>query len=108
MGCEDAIVYSDSFLDYYLIGGGKFFTSKAGLFADKGLNLHLINTSGKVYVITASEDIIVPNTYRIVKDVISKLPKEKNIELYQVDSADHFFRDFYFDDLIEIIVEKIN
>ena len=109
LGCEDATVYSDSFLDYYLIGGGgKFFTSKATLFADRGLNLHLINTSGKVYVITASEDTVVPNTYRIVKGVISAIPKEKNIKLYQVDGADHFFRDFYFDDLMEIITERTN
>ena len=60
LGCEDATVYSDSFLDYYLIGGdGHFFSSEATRFSDKGLNLHLINTSGKVYVITASEDTIV-------------------------------------------------
>ena len=108
LGCEDATVYSDSFLDYYLIGGhGHFFNSEATRFADRGLNLHLINTSGKVYIITASEDTVSPNTYRIVKDVTTK-NKEKNIELYQIDGADHFFRDFYFDDLIEIIVERIN
>jgi alpha/beta superfamily hydrolase len=108
LGCEDATVYNDSFLDYYLIDGGKFFTSKTMLFADRGLNLHLINTSGKVYVITASEDTVVPNTYRIVKGVISAIPTEKNIKLYQVDGADHFFRDFYFDDLMAIITERTN
>ena len=111
LGCENATVYSDSFLDYYLIGGdGHFFNSEATRFSDRGLNLHLINTLGKVYVITASEDTIVPDTYRIVKDIISKpiQSKEKNIELYQIDGADHFFRDFYFDDLVEIIVERIN
>ena len=111
LGCEDATVYSDSFLDYYLIGGdGHFFNSEATQFSDRGLNLHLINTSGKVYVITASEDTIVPDTYRIVKDIISKpiQSKEKNIELYQIDGADHFFRDFYFDDLMEIITERTN
>ena len=37
-----------------------------------------------------------------------RIDKEKNIELHQVDGADHFFRDFYFDDLVEIIVERIN
>ena len=111
LGCEDATVYSDSFLDYYLIGGdGHFFNSEATRFSDRGLNLHLINTLGKVYVITASEDTIVPDTYRIVKDIISKpiQSKEKNIELYQIDGADHFFRDFYFDDLMEIITERTN
>ena len=108
MGCEGATVFSDSFLDYYLIGGdGHFFSSEATRFSDKGLNLHLFSTSGKVYVITASEDTIVPNTYGIVRDVITK-NKEKNIELYQVDGANHFFRDFYFDDLTEIIMERIN
>ena len=111
LGCEDATVYSDSFLDYYLIGGdGHFFNSEATRFSDRGLNRHLINTLGKVYVITASEDTIVPDTYRIVKDIISKpiQSKEKNIELYQIDGADHFFRDFYFDDLMEIITERTN
>jgi pimeloyl-ACP methyl ester carboxylesterase len=108
LGCEDATVYSDSFLDYYLIGGDDhFFSSEATRFSDKGLNLHLFNTSGKVYVITASEDTVVPNTYRIVRDVVTK-NKEENIELYQVDGADHFFRDFYFDDLMEIIAERTN
>jgi alpha/beta superfamily hydrolase len=108
LGCEGATVYSDSFLDYYLISGdSNVFSSETTRFASRSLNLHLFNTSGKVYVITASEDTIVPNTYGIVKNIITK-DKEKNIELYQVDGADHFFRDFYFDDLIEIIVERIN
>ena len=108
LGCEDATVYSDSFLDYYLIGGhGHFFNSEATRFADRGLNLHLINTSGKVYIITASEDTVSPNTYGIVKDVTTK-NKEKNIELLVVDGAGHFFRDLYFDDLMEIITERTN
>ena len=31
-----------------------------------------------------------------------------NIELYMIDGADHFFRDFYFDDLMELILDKID
>jgi hypothetical protein len=108
LGCEDATVYSDSFLDYYLLDDeSRFPDSDRKRFFNNGLKLHLLNTLGKVYVITASEDTVVPNTYGIVKDVTTK-DKEKNIELHQVDGADHFFRDFYFDDLVEIIVERIN
>ena len=104
LGCEDATVYRDTFLDYYFIGDDThFFDSEVIEFSDRGLNLHLTNTSGKVHVITASEDTITPNTYKIVNDIAAK---RKNIELYQVDGADHFFRDIYFDDLMEIIMEN--
>ena len=107
LGCEDATVYSDSFLDYYLIGSeSRFFNSEATRFSGSGLNLHLLNTSGKVYVITASEDTVVSNTHMIVKDIIIR--NKKNIKLYQVDGADHFFRDFYFDDLMQIIIERVD
>ena len=91
-----------TFLDYYFIRGDTyFFDSEVAEFASRGLNLHLTNTTGKVHVITASEDTITPNTYKIVNDIAAR---RKNIELYQVDGADHFFRDFYFDDLMEIIM----
>ena len=105
LGCEDTIVHRDSFLDYYLISNDdSFFNNNDTKFANKGLSLHLINTLGKVYVITASEDNIVKNTHLIVKP-ISK--NKKNIELRVIEGADHFFRDFYFDDLLEIILEEI-
>ena len=104
LGCEDATVYRDTFLDYYFIGDDShLLDSEVTEFSGRGLNLHLTNTSGKVRVITASEDTITPNTYKIVNDIAAK---RKNIELYQVDGADHFFRDFYFDDLMEIIMEN--
>jgi pimeloyl-ACP methyl ester carboxylesterase len=104
LGCEDATVYRDTFLDYYFIRGDTyFFDSEVAEFASRGLNLHLTNTTGKVHVITASEDTITPNTYKIVNDIAAR---RKNIELYHVDGADHFFRDFYFDDLMEIIMEN--
>ena len=104
LGCEDATVYRDTFLDYYFIGDNThFFDSGVTEFAGRGLNLHLTHTSGKIRVITASEDTITPNTYKIVNDIAAR---RKNIELYHVDGADHFFRDFYFDDLMEIIMEN--
>ena len=31
----------------------------------------------------------------------------ENVKLYTIDGADHFFRDFYFDDLFEIILDEI-
>jgi len=106
LGCDDAIVYSDSFLDYYLIGDDdSFFNSISTKKASKSLNLHLINTSGKVYVLIASEDNIAKNTHLIVKPISER---KKNVELKVIDGADHFFRDFYFDDLLEIVLEAIN
>ena len=106
LGCENATVYSDSFLDYYLISGDHdSFDKIDGQFSAKGLNLHLLNTLGEVYIITASDDSIVPGTYKIVKNIEGK---RKNIELHQLDGADHFFRDLYFDDLMDLIIERIN
>ena len=55
-------------------------------------------------MITASEDNIVPLTHGKVK--ISEELNE-NVKLYRIDGADHFFRDFYFDDLFEIVLDKI-
>ena len=56
-------------------------------------------------MITASEDTITPNTHKIVKDIAAR---KTNIELYQVEGSDHFFRDFYFDDLMEIVMDGTN
>jgi pimeloyl-ACP methyl ester carboxylesterase len=64
---------------------------------------NLSSTNIKVSVIVGSEDMIAPNTYRRV-EVLNK----KNIELLVVDGAGHFFRDLYFDDLMEIITERTN
>ena len=106
LGCDEAVVYRDSFLDYYLLGDDdSFFDSISTKKASKSLNLHLINTSGKVYVLIASEDNIAKNTHLIVKPISER---KKNVELKVIDGADHFFRDFYFDDLLEIVLEVIN
>jgi len=104
LGCENATVYSDSFLDYYYI-----FVDAHGFQAhediyDRALTLHLVNTLSKVHIITASEDTIAPDTYERVNDVIKF---RKNIELHIIDGADHFFRDIYFDDLMDIVLEVI-
>ena len=64
----------------------------------------LKTTTANAHVITASEDSIVPLTHRKVK--ISAESNE-NVKLYTIDGADHFFRDFYFDDLFEILLDKI-
>ena len=79
LGCDEAVVYSDSFLDYYLLGDDdSFFDSISTKKASKSLNLHLINTSGKVYVLIASEDNIAKNTHLIVKPISER---KKNVEL---------------------------
>jgi len=106
LGCDEAIVYGDSFLDYYLLANDdSFFNSISTKNVSKSLNLHLINTSGKVYVVIASEDTIAKNTHLIVKPISER---KKNVELKVIDGADHFFRDFYFDDLLEIVLDEIN
>ena len=64
----------------------------------------LSNVSSKVFVITASEDSIVPRTHNKISRVIMG---NNNIELYMIDGEDHFFRDFYFDDLMELILDQI-
>lgn len=93
LGCKDASVFGYSFKSYYY-------------------NLNISNiidvlrvTKGKFYIITGSEDTITPYTHERVKQSIKN---KKDIELYKIDGAGHFFRDFYFDDLSEIILDKLN
>ena len=96
LNCPNGKVSKTSFLDYFKISN-----KRSG--KDGSLLGNLLETNAKVFVITGSEDIIVPNTYRRVQAL-----NKRNIELIIVDEADHFFRDLYFDDLIEIIIEKVS
>ena len=92
LGCNDAQVNGISFKSYYYN-----FDNMSTIDALK-------TTTANTHVITASEDNIVPLTHEKVK--ISEELNE-NVKLYRVDGADHFFRDFYFDDLFEIVLDKI-
>ena len=93
LGCENARVKGKSFKSYYFN------------YNIISVPVALSNISSKVFVITASEDSIVPLTHNKISRVIMD---NNNIELYMIDGADHFFRDFYFDDLMELILDKID
>lgn len=92
MGCENALVSGKTFKSYY-------YNSET-----KSLSDALKSSTARTTIITGSEDQITPDTYDVVQDLLSK---NKNIKLFKIDGADHFFRDFYFDDLIEIISTEV-
>jgi hypothetical protein len=92
MGCENALVSGKTFKSYY-------YNSET-----KSLSDALKSSTARTTIITGSEDQITPDTYDLVQDLLSK---NKNIKLFKIDGADHFFRDFYFDDLIEIISTEV-
>ena len=92
MGCEKALVSGKTFISYYYNP------------ETKNLSEALKSSSIETRVITGSEDKIAPNTHQAVQDLVSE---KKNIRLFQIDGSDHFFRDFYFDDLMEIISTEI-
>ena len=56
--------------------------------------------SVKTLIITASDDDITPNTYERVSSIDNRY-----INVVQIDDANHFFRDFYFDDMFDAILE---
>ncbi len=91
LGCSDAQVSGISFKSYYYN-----FNNLSTIDALKA-------TTANTHVITASEDNIVPLTHVKVK-MAAKV--NENIKLYTIDGADHFFRDFYFDDLFDIVLDK--
>ncbi len=96
LNCTNSKVLKKSFLDYFDISD-----EQSGM---KGSLLgNLLKTDARVFVITGSQDVIVPKTHERVQ----ALGKE-NVELIIADDADHFFRDFYFDDLMDVITQRIN
>jgi len=92
LGCEKASVSGETFKSYY-------YNSET-----KSLIEALKSSSVQTRVITGSEDKITPNTHQVVQDLVSE---KNNIRLFQIDGSDHFFRDFYFDDLMEIISTEV-
>jgi len=92
LGCEKASVSGETFKSYYYNPETKSLI--------EALKLSSIQTR----VITGSEDKITPNTHQVVQDLVSE---KNNIRLFQIDGSDHFFRDFYFDDLMEIISTEV-
>ena len=92
MGCEKVLVSGKTFKSYYYNP------------ETKSLIEALKSSSIQTRVITGSEDKITPKTHQAVQDLVLK---KKNIRLFQIDGSDHFFRDFYFDDLMEIISTEV-
>ena len=58
--------------------------------------------SVRTLIVTASDDDITPNTYERVSSIDNRY-----INVVQIDDADHFFRDLYFDDMFDTILEFI-
>ena len=58
--------------------------------------------SVRTLIVTASDDDITPNTYERVSSI-----NNRYINVVQIDDADHFFRDLYFDDMFDAILEFI-
>ena len=95
MSCNNAEVKYATYKDYTHITN-----TDTG---NRGSLIGLLNSfSIKTLIITASDDDITPNTYERVS-----LINNKHINVVQIDDADHFFRDLYFDDMFDAILEFI-
>ena len=90
LNCSNAMVKISSFLSYYNISR-----------QDETIQI-LKDIKISTNVFTASEDTFVPKTH-------SKIAKinNSNINLVQVEDSDHFFRDLFLDEVIEILSEFI-
>mgnify|MGYP000211023064 CR=1 FL=1 len=97
LGCENITVNSKIFLSYYVPSG-------APEYSHVNLRQNLYETSAQVFIITASEDNIAVDTHKLAIPISSA---KKNIQLNMIDGSDHFFRDLYFDDLMDVILEAI-
>ena len=97
LNCPNANVMHSSFLDYY-----KITNTVSGNKGSLIPNLKKINKS--IFVFTASDDTFVPLTHKRVNSILSY---NKHIELIEIQDADHFFRDFYFDDIMDGILKRM-
>ena len=69
----------------------------------RGSLIGLLNSfSVRTLIVTASDDDITPNTYERVSSIDNRY-----INVVQINDADHFFRDLYFDDMFDAILEFI-
>ena len=95
MSCNNAEVKYATFKDYTHI------TNKD--IGNRGSLIGLLNSfSIKTLIITASDDDITPDTYKRVSSI-----DNRHINVVQIDDADHFFRDLYFDDMFDAVLEFI-
>ena len=95
MSCDNAKVKYATFKDYTHI------TNKD--IGNRGSLIGLLNNfSIKTLIITASDDDITPDTYERVSSI-----DNRHINVVQIDDANHFFRDLYFDDMFDAVLEFI-
>ena len=95
MSCNNAEVRYATYKDYTHITSTDI--------GSRGSLIGLLNSfSVKTLIVTASDDDITPNTYERVSSIDNRY-----INVVQIDDADHFFRDLYFDDMFDAILEFI-
>ena len=95
MSCNNAEVKYETYRDYTHITNTDI--------GNRGSLIGLLKSfSVKTLIITASDDDITPNTYERVSSI-----DNKHISVVQIDDSDHFFRDLYFDDMFDAVLEFI-
>ena len=95
MSCNNAEVRYATYKDYTRITSTDIGSS--------GSLIGLLNSfSVKTLIITASDDDITPDTYERVSSI-----DNRHINVVQIDDANHFFRDLYFDDMFDAVLEFI-
>ena len=95
MSCNNAEVKYVTYKDYTHITNTDI--------GSRGSLIGLLNSfSVRTLIVTASDDDITPNTYERVSSIDNRY-----INVVQIDDADHFFRDLYFDDMFDAILEFI-
>ena len=95
MSCNNAEVRYATYKDYTHITSTDI--------GSRGSLIGLLNSfSVKTLIITASDDDITPDTHERVSSI-----DNRHINVVQIDDADHFFRDLYFDDMFDAVLEFI-
>jgi len=87
--CPEATVTAASFVSYY------------ETHSELSTRFLLEQTKIPVLVIAGSEDTTIPG----VELALSSLEQSGTVSVVSIDGADHFFRDLYADDLVELAVE---
>ena len=90
LSCPDAKVKVSSFLSYYNLSPNE---QVVQILKDVKIN---------TYIFTASEDNFVPKTH----SKLSKISND-NVKLIQIQGSDHFFRDLFLDEVIELLADFI-
>ncbi len=90
LSCANTKVKVSSFLSYY------------NLSRHEQMIEILRDIQIKTYIFTASEDVFVPKTHSKISSI-----NNDNVTLIQIEGSDHFFRDLFLDEVIEILADFI-